>query len=115
MAIQESGAEAAVPLGDRPVDPFSGEPLKIVAGDGGVIVYSVGPNRRDDGGVEVESNSLRNITVFLGTAFKRRNIKGAVPEGQERDRSAHRHRSADAASRPAPSGALAIPQSSAGP
>lgn len=32
------------------IDPFSGQPLKILVSGSRYIVYSVGPNRRDDGG-----------------------------------------------------------------
>src|SRR4029077_5085768 len=33
-----------------PVDPFSGRPLRLVVDARGYTVYSVGRNRRDDGG-----------------------------------------------------------------
>lgn len=35
-----------------PTDPFSGRPMKyrLVSGDQGFVLYSVGPNQRDDGG-----------------------------------------------------------------
>jgi hypothetical protein len=33
------------------VDPFSGRPLRILVGGGRYVVYGLGPNRRDDGGM----------------------------------------------------------------
>jgi hypothetical protein len=44
--------DAVVPkyLAAAPVDPFSGRPLLLRADDHSYTVYSVGPNRRDDGG-----------------------------------------------------------------
>ena len=35
-----------------PIDPFSGKPLQFRTGGKGYIIYSVGMNRRDDGGVD---------------------------------------------------------------
>ncbi len=34
-----------------PFDPFSGKPMLYRVEDGGYVVYSVGPDRKDDGGV----------------------------------------------------------------
>ena len=33
-----------------PLDPYAGEPVRVVRGDGLVTTYSVGRNGRDDGG-----------------------------------------------------------------
>ena len=35
-----------------PIDPFSGMPLRFVAEERGYVVYSLGLNRRDDGGLQ---------------------------------------------------------------
>lgn len=40
-------------LTEVPVDPFTGEPLQFVRDDIEIRIYSVGPNRKDDGGQEV--------------------------------------------------------------
>jgi hypothetical protein len=72
--ILKASADAVVPPPERPVDPFSGLPLKIAAADGGVIVYSVGPNRRDDGGVEGVSSLQGDATICLCEAFRRRKM-----------------------------------------
>lgn len=44
--------ETLVPelLGKVPVDPFTGKPLIYRLQDGGVLIYSVGSNEKDDGG-----------------------------------------------------------------
>jgi hypothetical protein len=34
-----------------PIDPFSGQPVRFVTQQLGYVIYSVGPNRRDDGGL----------------------------------------------------------------
>jgi hypothetical protein len=39
-------------LGTVPLDPYTGKPLLVTSADDGVVVYSVGLNGRDDGGVE---------------------------------------------------------------
>jgi hypothetical protein len=46
------GLAALVPgvLDAVPIDPFSGQPLIYRLQDGGVIIYSVGSNEKDDGG-----------------------------------------------------------------
>jgi hypothetical protein len=43
--------------GDVSLDPFTGEPLRVVMNDAGVVVYSVGANGKDDGGnVDIPAN-----------------------------------------------------------
>jgi hypothetical protein len=37
-------------LSSIPADPYDGRPLRYLVGPDGVVVYSVGPDRRDDGG-----------------------------------------------------------------
>ena len=39
-------------LGAVPEDPYDGEPLRYRLTDNGYVIYSVGENQRDDGGVE---------------------------------------------------------------
>ena len=45
--------EALVPdyMAKVPVDPFTAKPLIYAKKDGGVVIYSVGENRKDDGGI----------------------------------------------------------------
>jgi hypothetical protein len=48
-----------------PLDPFSGEPLKVHAEeDGGVVLYSIGPDMVDDGGEPFNETSRRGDITF---------------------------------------------------
>jgi hypothetical protein len=38
-------------LGEVPTDPFDGQPLRLVRTDDGLVIYSVGPDGEDNGGV----------------------------------------------------------------
>ena len=40
-------------LDELPMDPFTGEPLKMIGTGEEITIYSVGPNLKDDGGVEI--------------------------------------------------------------
>ena len=48
--------EALVPdyLPALPIDPFSGKPMILASNAHGYVVYSVGANRRDEGGADVD-------------------------------------------------------------
>ncbi|MCI0358291.1 MAG: hypothetical protein L0211_07395 [Planctomycetaceae bacterium] len=48
-----------------PSDPFDGQPLRMAAKDGGLVFYSVGADRKDDGGVENEQRGEPDICVRL--------------------------------------------------
>lgn len=59
-----------------PTDPFSGKPLKMTSVEGGLILYSVGPDLRDDDGAKEYDHKLKSkevnsgdITFLMGTAF----------------------------------------------
>lgn len=41
-------------LGEVPMDPFCGQPIRITTIDGDFVVYSVGENQADDGGLWME-------------------------------------------------------------
>ena len=43
-------------LPDLPLDPYSGEPLKMRVDDGRVVIYSVGPDQDDDQGRELKDH-----------------------------------------------------------
>ena len=50
-----------------PLDPFSGEPMKVRAEDGGAVLYSVGPDMADDDGAPFDQTSRKgDITFRLG-------------------------------------------------
>jgi len=55
------------------VDPFDGQPLRMTAADGGLVLYSVGPDGVDDGGREFDrKNRTGDITFCLGAAYEAR-------------------------------------------
>ena len=54
-------AFAAIGLNEVPVDPFSGEPLKIASIDNHAVIYSVGPDGDDD-------HAAKRLDVFHGGA-----------------------------------------------
>lgn len=44
--------EALLPtLKELPIDPFSGKPIRLTINDGDFVVYSIGDNQKDDGGL----------------------------------------------------------------
>ena len=60
-----------------PADPFSGKPLKLASVEGGLILYSVGPDLKDERGAKeydskLESSKLKtgDITFVMGSAFE---------------------------------------------
>ena len=65
-----------------PVDPFSGGPLKLASIQDGLMLYSVGPDLKDDGGINDYGINLGNrdmnqgdITFVMGSAFEDRRLK----------------------------------------
>ena len=59
-----------------PTDPFSGKPLKMTSVEGGLVLYSVGADLRDNGGAKEYDHKLESkevnsgdITFVMGTAF----------------------------------------------
>ena len=59
-------------IAEIPVDPFDGKPLRMAAVDGGLVLYSVGPDGKDDGGAEE-----KDITFVLGSAYDERRLQPA--------------------------------------
>jgi hypothetical protein len=79
-----------------PTDPFSGKPLKMASVEGGLILYSIGPDLRDDGGIKEYDCKLKSkevkpgdITFVMGTAFEDLRLKPSgeylQKRGQERE------------------------------
>lgn len=54
-------------LEDLPIDPFTGEPLKLVNNGSEIRIYSVGANRQDDGGVETPEVDEDGDRIYNGT------------------------------------------------
>jgi hypothetical protein len=48
-----------------PTDPFDGQPLRYKRLDNGVVIYSVGPDRMDDGG-RLERNKINKPGTDVG-------------------------------------------------
>jgi hypothetical protein len=60
--------DALVPdyLAAIPVDPFDGQPLRFKkSGDGSVVIYSIGPDGKDNGG-QVEAQSPHELPADVG-------------------------------------------------
>lgn len=57
-----------------PIDPFDGQPLRMIAGEGELTIYSVGQNEKDDGGVATTTGRDGDIVVRV------RAQKGPQPE-----------------------------------
>lgn len=53
-------------------DPYSGGPLRYRTQGDGFVIYSVGPDRKDDGGDVTSSKRLDRCMGFLGGRFVRR-------------------------------------------
>lgn len=54
-------------LSNAPVDPFTGKGMKILKdADGGIILYSLGPDNVDDGGKPLDKNTMKgDISITL--------------------------------------------------
>ena len=72
-----SGFDELVPefLPSRPIDPFDGQPLRFRSENNVVVIYSVGADRRDDGGrAEADSHAIdaRDLVFRLWNPSSRR-------------------------------------------
>lgn len=60
-----------------PTDPFDGKPIKMAVVEGGVVLYSVGKDEKDDGGAELDSAKEKgDITFVLGLEYAGRRGAG---------------------------------------
>ncbi|MBN1422452.1 MAG: hypothetical protein JXP34_26990 [Planctomycetes bacterium] len=48
-----------------PQDPFDGKPLRMIARDGGLVIYSVGSDLRDDGGTSRQEGAGEDIAIRI--------------------------------------------------
>jgi hypothetical protein len=75
-----------------PIDPFSGEPLKLKAVKNGLILYGIGPNLKDNQGAPFErddydwDNSKGDIAFYLGSAFKEYRLKPALEAMKQQEK-----------------------------
>ncbi|HEX2972612.1 MAG TPA: hypothetical protein VHP11_09785 [Tepidisphaeraceae bacterium] len=51
-------------LSEIPIDPFDGQPMRLKIDGEQAVVYSVGPDRKDDGGVKGEAPSHPGDITF---------------------------------------------------
>ena len=49
-----------------PTDPFDGTPLRLTANEKGLVIYSIGSDRIDDGGIVVEQEARPYVIPDLG-------------------------------------------------
>ncbi|MDH5764320.1 MAG: hypothetical protein OEZ51_15245, partial [Nitrospinota bacterium] len=62
-----------------PIDPFSGEPLKMKTMDNGLILYGVGQDLKDDGGTAFDRGTEEgDIAFYLGSAYKKYRLNPAL-------------------------------------
>jgi hypothetical protein len=61
IAIERARASNTAPDIPKLVDPYSGEPLRVNRDDVSYVVYSVGQNRRDDGGHATHDVTFRPV------------------------------------------------------
>jgi hypothetical protein len=59
--------DALVPqyLDDVPLDPFDGRPLRFIVRNNDVMIYSIGPNLKDDGGAPFDGPKQNGDIVFM--------------------------------------------------
>jgi hypothetical protein len=67
IAIERARASNATPEIPMLIDPYSGEPLRVKRDDVSYVVYSVGQNRRDDGGHATLDVTFRPVPAPLTT------------------------------------------------
>jgi hypothetical protein len=59
-------ADLAAAAGRPPLDPFSGDPLRLTLQPDGMLIYSVGINGQDDGGrLHGEGQDCDDLRVFI--------------------------------------------------
>ena len=69
-----------------PKDPFSGEPLKMKAINDGLILYGVGEDLKDDGGLAYDDiNKTGDPAFYLGSAFKEHRLQPAIEKQHQQE------------------------------
>jgi ankyrin repeat protein len=68
---------------EMPVDPFDGKPLKMIPKKDGLIIYSIGPDFKDNGGTVAYDSSYNekktgDIIFHVGSAYDRAFLKPAL-------------------------------------
>jgi hypothetical protein len=52
-------------LGEMPLDPYDGKPLRMMVRDEELVIYSIGLDGRDNGGTEIQDRNEPDIVVQL--------------------------------------------------
>lgn len=72
-------------LAQVPMDPFDGNPMRMKSVDSGLIIYSVGNNLKDDGGMLYdEYKKTGDVAFYLGEAYREQRLKPALAEALKR-------------------------------
>jgi hypothetical protein len=66
-------------LAELPPDPYLGAPLRYADRDDGVVIYSVGRNRQDDGGEDLRNGWNAYSTADLGLRLWSPEKRGLPP------------------------------------
>jgi hypothetical protein len=69
--LDELLSDAPIPV--NPIDPFTGKPLLFRAVDGGLVIYSVGYDGKDNGGIQRDRGGTGDgddIVFCLGAAYQ---------------------------------------------
>ena len=80
--------DALVPkyITEIPIDPFSGEPLKMITVKDGLILYGVGEDLKDNKGVSHDKETEEgDIAFYLGSAFKEHRLKPALEKANNKE------------------------------
>lgn len=73
--VRSSGAYRVIPTDKRPIDLFDRQPLKALAADGGLVLYSVDLDGKDDQGAErLPKSKSWDMTFCFGDAYKARRL-----------------------------------------
>lgn len=75
-------------ISDIPKDPFDGKPLKVASVEGGLTIYSIGSDFKDDGGAEYsQKDKTGDITFHLGSAYNDRRLNPVLEKKARREKS----------------------------
>lgn len=73
-------------LDKTPLDPFTGKPYRVEIRDGQFLVFSIGPNGKDENGDFVPKRWMQGTKDDVGTGAWDANLRG-LPPGIVTDRS----------------------------
>ncbi len=71
-------------LPTEPLDPYSGRSFRMARRDGQLFVYSIGPNRKDQGGTYDRANRFENQDDDFGASLWDVQLPGGLPGARTR-------------------------------